>query len=85
MVDDETGEVVSAHPSHYEAVPGGLSEIRGRVEALQRRFNEENKVRRRACVFIVRAGAPQSGGTFERERLLPHNALHAAMPGPVPS
>eukprot|EP00879_Flechtneria_rotunda_P026528 GHRR01028292.1.p1 GENE.GHRR01028292.1~~GHRR01028292.1.p1 ORF type:complete len:1302 (+),score=429.83 GHRR01028292.1:91-3906(+) len=43
VVDDETGEVLSAHPSHYEAVPGGLKEIRTRVEALQRRFNEESK------------------------------------------
>lgn len=44
MVDDETGEVLDAHPSNYEAVPGGLPEIRARVEALQRRFNEESKV-----------------------------------------
>lgn len=44
VVDDDTGEVINAHPSHYEAVPGGLVEIRARVEALQRRFNEESKV-----------------------------------------
>lgn len=44
IVDDETGEVLDAHPSNYEAVPGGLPEIRARVEALQRRFNEESKV-----------------------------------------
>lgn len=42
--DEETGEVTDAHPSNYEAVPGGLQEIRARVEALQRRFNEESKV-----------------------------------------
>jgi hypothetical protein len=33
-----------AHPSFYESVPGGLPEVRTRVEALQRRFNEESKV-----------------------------------------
>lgn len=44
VVDEETGEVLDAHPSNYEAVPGGLIEIRSRVEALQRRFNEESKV-----------------------------------------
>lgn len=46
VVDDETGEVLEAHPSNYEAVPGGLVEIRSRVEALQRKFNEDSKVRR---------------------------------------
>lgn len=35
---------MDAHPSNYEAVPGGLPDIRRRVEALQRRFNEESKV-----------------------------------------
>jgi hypothetical protein len=44
VVDEETGEVLNAHPSHYESVPGGLPEIRAKVEALQRRFNEETKV-----------------------------------------
>jgi hypothetical protein len=34
-----------AHPSFYESVPGGLLEVRQRVEALQRKFNEESKVR----------------------------------------
>jgi hypothetical protein len=33
-----------AHPSFYESVPGGLVEVRTRVEALQKRFNEESKV-----------------------------------------
>jgi dynein heavy chain len=47
VVDEETGEVIEAHPSNYEAVPGGLPEIRSFVEALQRRFNEESKVRQR--------------------------------------
>jgi dynein heavy chain len=44
VVDDVTGETLDAHPSNYEAVPGGLAEIRTRVEALQRKFNEESKV-----------------------------------------
>ncbi len=43
VADEETGETVDAHPSFYEAVPGGLPEIRKRVEALQRRFNEDSK------------------------------------------
>jgi dynein heavy chain len=37
VLDDETGEVVEAHPSHYEAVPGGLAGLRRRVEELLRR------------------------------------------------
>jgi dynein heavy chain len=41
--DPETGEIINAHPSHYEAVQGGLPELRARVESLQRRFNEESK------------------------------------------
>lgn len=45
IVDDETGETIDAHPSNYESVPGGLKDIRARVEALQKRFNEESKVR----------------------------------------
>ena len=28
VVDEETGETLDAHPSYYEAAPGGLSEIR---------------------------------------------------------
>ncbi len=35
---------VDAHPSNYESVAGGLKDIKSRVEALQRRFNEESKV-----------------------------------------
>ena len=35
VVDDATGEVLVARPSHYEAVPGGLAEVRERAEALQ--------------------------------------------------
>ena len=35
VTDAETGEVVEAHPSFYEAVHGGLPDVRKRVEALQ--------------------------------------------------
>ena len=38
VVDEETGEVVDAHPSFYEAVHGGLPDVRARVEALQARL-----------------------------------------------
>ena len=41
--DNETGEVIDAHPSFYESIQGGLPDIRKRVEALQRKFNEESK------------------------------------------
>lgn len=34
-VDEETGEVVDAHPSFYEGVTKGLPEVKTRVEALQ--------------------------------------------------
>lgn len=44
VTDEETGETTDAHPSNYESVPGGLKDIHGRVEALQKRFNEESKV-----------------------------------------
>ncbi len=37
VLDEETGETIDAHPSYYEAVPGGLPEIKLRVESLQRR------------------------------------------------
>lgn len=42
--DPETGEVIDAHPSFYEAIPKGLPEVRTRVEALQAKFNEESRV-----------------------------------------
>ena len=54
VVDEETGETVDAHPSFYESVPGGLTEIRAKVEALQRRFNEESKVKHPMHVNIAR-------------------------------
>ncbi len=54
-VDDETGEVIDAHPSFYEAVPGGLPEVRARVEGLQRKFNEESKVMKLELVLFTDA------------------------------
>jgi dynein heavy chain, axonemal len=42
--DPDTGEAIDAHPSYYEAVPKGLSEVRVRVEGLQAKFNEESRV-----------------------------------------
>jgi hypothetical protein len=45
VLDEETGETIDAHPSFYESVPGGLKEVKQRIEALQRKFNEESKVR----------------------------------------
>jgi hypothetical protein len=64
VVDEETGETVDAHPSNYEAVPGGLAEIRTRVEALQRKFNEESKVRHAAMLqhVAVQAHCTMLGG-----------------------
>jgi len=53
--DPETGELIDAHPSFYEAVPGGLPDIRARVEALQRRFNEESKVAKLELVLFTDA------------------------------
>ena len=38
VVDNDTGEVINAHPSYYEAVHGGLPDVRARVEALQVRL-----------------------------------------------
>ena len=35
VVDKDTGEIVNAHPSFYEAVPGGLPDVRARVEVLR--------------------------------------------------
>lgn len=54
-VDEETGETTDAHPSNYEAVHGGLPDIRGRVEALQRKFNEESKVYKLELVLFTDA------------------------------
>lgn len=45
-----------ARPSYYESVPGGLPDIRARVEALQRRFNEESKVGAGGGLGVSRGG-----------------------------
>ena len=55
VYDDETGEVVDAHPSFYEAVPGGLAEIKERIEGFQQRFNEESKVMKLELVLFADA------------------------------
>lgn len=54
-VDEETGEVVESRPSCYEAVPGGLVEIKNRVEAFQQKFNEESKVLKLELVLFADA------------------------------
>lgn len=54
-VDEETGEIITAHPSFYEAVTGGLPEIREKVETLQRKFNEDNKVLKLELVLFTDA------------------------------
>ena len=55
VYDDETGEVVDAHPSFYEAIPGGLTEIKTRVEDFQQKFNEESKVTKLELVLFADA------------------------------
>ncbi|GFR42148.1 hypothetical protein Agub_g3000 [Astrephomene gubernaculifera] len=55
VVDDETGEIIDGHPSFYEAVKGGLPEVRLRVEGLQRKFNEESKVIKLELVLFTDA------------------------------
>lgn len=44
IYDDETGEVIDAHPSYYESVPGGLTQVKAKIEELQKKFNEDSKV-----------------------------------------
>lgn len=41
--DPETGEIIDAHPSNYEAVRGGLPEVRERVEKKQAEHNEVSR------------------------------------------
>lgn len=53
--DNETGEVIEAHPSFYESISGGLPDIRKRVEALQRKFNEESKAVKLELVLFTDA------------------------------
>ena len=50
--DESTGEVIEARPSCYESVPGDLAEIRGRVEGLVARFNEESKALKMELVLF---------------------------------
>ncbi|KAK9865923.1 hypothetical protein WJX84_001850 [Apatococcus fuscideae] len=55
VVDADTGEVIEAHPSYYEAVPGGLPDIRSRVEKLQVKYNEETKGSKLSLVLFADA------------------------------
>ncbi|KAJ9508838.1 hypothetical protein QJQ45_028152, partial [Haematococcus lacustris] len=55
VVDDETGETIDAHPSFYESVHGGMKDIKARVEALQRRFNEDSKIYKLELVLFTDA------------------------------
>ena len=43
VVDDDTGEIIDARPSFYEAVIG-LDFLRQKVEDMQRKFNEDSKI-----------------------------------------
>mmetsp|Transcript_5388 Transcript_5388/g.12712 ORF Transcript_5388/g.12712 Transcript_5388/m.12712 type:complete len:4322 (-) Transcript_5388:507-13472(-) len=54
-VDEETGETTEAHPSFYESVPGGMTQVRSHVEALQRKFNEESKLIKLELVLFTDA------------------------------
>jgi hypothetical protein len=75
VIDEDTGEVVDAHPSHYEAVPGGLAEIRSRVEALQRRFNEESKVIVHTLVVGMQVFGKATSGQPGSPRMVSTNQL----------
>ena len=48
-------QVIEAHPSFYESISGGLPDIRKRVEALQRKFNEESKAVKLELVLFTDA------------------------------
>lgn len=54
-VDEDTGEVICAHPSFYESVTDGLPAIREKVEFLQRKFNEDSKVLKLELVLFTDA------------------------------
>ena len=47
--------MIEAHPSFYESISGGLPDIRKRVEALQRKFNEESKAVKLELVLFTDA------------------------------
>ena len=51
-MDEETGEVIDAHPSFYESVVGGLPKLKETVEALQAKFNEESRSRKLELVLF---------------------------------
>jgi len=50
--DDETGEVLDAHPSFYEAVRGGMAEVRERVEQKQAEHNENSRAMKLELVYF---------------------------------
>ncbi|CAG9462434.1 unnamed protein product [Pedinophyceae sp. YPF-701] len=50
--DPETGEVIDEFPSYYEAVAGGLDDIRSRVEAKQQQFNENSRGSKLELVYF---------------------------------
>ena len=41
--DEATGEIIAARPSCYESVPGGMAEVRQRIEEFMTKFNAESK------------------------------------------
>eukprot|EP00967_Tisochrysis_lutea_P017294 scaffold19588_cov18-Tisochrysis_lutea.AAC.4 len=79
-VDEETGETTEAHPSFYESVPGGMTQVRSHVEALQRKFNEESKVCMLSAGGFRKAMKPclershQAGAGAVHRRLAPLDA-----------
>ncbi|KAI3432720.1 hypothetical protein D9Q98_004263 [Chlorella vulgaris] len=50
--DEATGEVVEARPSCYESVPGGVDEVRRRVEEFMGRLNEASHTLRMELVLF---------------------------------
>lgn len=60
VTDAETGEVINAHPSHYEAVHGGLPDVRKRVEALQVRLLDLVMLPLSYATVCVRLWHPES-------------------------
>ncbi|PSC73956.1 flagellar outer dynein arm heavy chain gamma [Micractinium conductrix] len=50
--DEATGEVVEARPSCYESVPGGMDEVRRRVEEFMSKFNEESRTLKMELVLF---------------------------------
>ncbi|KAL4452763.1 hypothetical protein ABPG75_008425, partial [Micractinium tetrahymenae] len=50
--DEATGEVVEARPSCYESVPGGMDEVRRRVEEFMGQFNESSRALKMELVLF---------------------------------